>query len=184
MSFFTDLLDGGYSSAKSANEKNAAFQKSVWQDQFSLGASYLQKALAEIDPAYAEASAALGKAGGVATQQIMANQKQTLAAGQQALMDSGFGGTIAAQLPGQVAYQTNQQLAGLAENLGVQQGNLAIGNAQMKQNAYQSLAQFAQNKVNSLAQITPQYTPAGGGLIGAAGNLAGMYLGSKLPGMG
>lgn len=168
-----NFLDGGASEAQKKNEANAAWLKQQFGADSGLGQGMLLQALAGLDKGYANAQGYLDKSGETATNQIMQQGAQALAAGQQSLMDSGLNGTIAAQLPGQVAAQTNQALAGLSENIGAQKAGLAMGHAQSKMAGSQSFANWVLNKTQTASNITPQYKAEGGGFLGGLGELAG-----------
>lgn len=178
MSFIMDLLDGGVSSAAKANKKENAWQKGLFNQSSSLGESFLLKALANIDVDFASAANELSKAGEVATTQILGQGKQALAAGQQALTDSGFSGSMAAALPGQVAAQTNQSLAALGEALGTQKANLATQHAGMKLQGAQGFGNWVLSKVNTGLGTSAQAVPQGGGLLSGLGETLGKGVGS------
>jgi len=190
MGFFKDFWDGGQSEAKKKNEAVNKQLQALFGEASSLGQSLLMKAAAKLEQQYTTASANLGKAGEAATLGIMANADKANAAGKQALIDSGFSGTIAAQLPGQVAAQTNQSLAGLAEGVGAQQANLDMGYGTAQANQAQGFANWALNQVGTANAIAPQYKAAGKGFGGAfaesLGSAAGDWVtgGFSLPGGG
>jgi len=174
------LLDGGASEAQKKNEINAAWLKQQFGGAASLGEGLLMQALAGIDKGYESAKANISKQGEVATTNILAQGEQALAKGQQALIDSGLSGTAAAGLPGKVAYQTQQALAGLGSQLGAQQAQLDVGQAQSNLAGSQNIANWALNKVNTASGITPQYSSSGPGLLEIAGKVAGSYVSGGL----
>jgi len=178
MSIFSNFLDGGFGSAAKANKAENAWLKGQYSASASLGESLLMQHLAGIDTGYANAKANLGKAGETATMQIMGQGKQALAAGQQALTDSGFSGTIAAQLPGQVATQTNQALGQLGEALGAQNANLDMQHANAKFSGASTIANWALNKASTANAVAAQYVPQGGGVLSGLGETLGKGLGS------
>lgn len=180
MSLFSNFLDGGAGEAQKKNEANASWLKQEFGGAKSLGQTMLMKALAGLDTGYTNASNELSKAGETATTQILGQGKQALAAGQQSLINSGFSGSIGAQLPGQVAAQTNQSLAGLGEALGAQKANLATNYANSKFSATQNFASWLMGSVNTASAITPQYQAAGPGFLGAFGESLGNAAGSWL----
>lgn len=186
MSLVKNFLDGGFGEAQKKNEATSAWLKNIFQQSASAGESMLMKALAKLDAQSGVAQNELGKAGEVATQQILGQGKQALAAGQQALINSGFGGTIAAQLPGQVASQTNQALASLAEGLGAQKANLALNYGQAQLVGAQNFANWALNKTGMANATATQYQAQGGGFLQglgqAAGKAVGTWAGGFLPG--
>lgn len=179
MGLFKDFWDGGQGEAKKKNEAVNKQLQGLFGEASSMGQALLMKAQAKYQQQYETATANLSKAGESATLGIMANADKANAAGKQALIDSGFSGTIAAQLPGQVAAQTNQALAGLAEGVGAQQANLDMAYGAGQAGQAQSFANWALNKVQVADQIAPQYQAAGKGFIGsfseALGSAAAAY---------
>jgi len=178
MSVFSNFLDGGAGAAEKANKAENAWLKGQYNASASLGESLLMKALAGIDSGYESAKANLGKAGETTTMQILGQGKQALAAGQQALTDSGFSGTIAAQLPGQVANQTNQALGQVGEALGAQSANLDMQHANAKFSGASAIANWALNKANTANAVKAQYQASGPGFIGSFSEALGKAAGS------
>lgn len=175
---FKDFWDGGVSEAKKKSEAVNANLQGLFGQASSLGQSLLMKASAKLHQQYLTASANNSKAGESATLGILANADKANAAGKQALINSGFSGTIAAQLPGQVAAQTNQALAGLAEGIGGQQANLDMTYGSAQANQAQSFANWALNKVGVANNIAPQYQAAGKGFSGALAESLGSAAGA------
>jgi len=182
--FLESLLLGTENEAQKKNEASTVSNMAALATQYGFGQSQLFKGLAALNKGYTNAQGILAKQGQTATNQILASKKQTDATNAQSLVSKGlFNTSIQGNLANQSQAMTAQALGGLAEALGTQQANLAVGQANAQQGAYQSLAQFAVNKVAMQANLTPQYQGTPGALGGLAGGFAQAYgtkLGEKL----
>lgn len=178
MSWLKNILDGGAGEAQKKNEANSANLASMLSTQYGLGMGFLQQMLQQYDDSYADAKASLSSAGTVATNQIIEGGKQTNAANNQSLIDSGLGSTTLKQnMANQTQGQVSNALAGLGEQLGAQNAGLAMQHASNKAGGLMSLADFAMSKVGQQNAITPQYT-GGQGLLGGLGSGLGQMLGN------
>lgn len=187
MSFLKDFLVGTTGAAEKANKASAATLMAAFGANSSYGQEALLKGLTGLETAYANAEGVLAKQGQAATNQILAGQKQTIDSGTQGLIDKGLYSTSAAgNLASQVQGQTNQSLLQLHEGLGAQQAGLQVSKGQVLNSAQQTLAQYAANKTEQQANITPQVTGQPGFLAGVAGGVGqglGQAAGKGLAGL-
>ncbi len=184
MGFLKDFLVGTSGAAAKKNQASASNLLAMGAEAGSFGQMQLMKALTGLDEGFTIAEGILAKQGQAATGQILAGQKQTLGKQTQGLISKGlFNTSVAGNLAQQAQAQTSQQLGSLAEGLGAQQAGLAVQKAGAKAGAYQNLAQFALQKVQLQAGLTPQYTGSSGalpGILGAFGQKLGAGAGSGL----
>ena len=177
MGFLKNILDGGAGEAPKKNEANASWLKGLLGTQYGQGSEYLQQGMQALDQGYAGQKAEVSKYGEQATQQILAGQKQTNAANTQSLVSKGLSNTsVGANMAAQTQGMTNSSLGSLAENLGLMNANIEGNYAQQKQQGFQTLADYAMNRVNVASGITPQYS-GGQGLLGGLGSGLGQALG-------
>jgi len=178
MGFLKNMLDGGQGEAQKKNEANAAWLKGMLGTQHAKGAGYLQSGMQALDTGYAAQKAMTAKYGEQATNQILAQQKATTAANTQGLVSKGLYNTsVGANMAAQTQSVASNSLSSLAENLGLMQSNIEGQYAAQKQQGFQSLADYAMNKVGMAQQVTPQYQ-GGTGLMAGLGEGLGSALGT------
>lgn len=186
MGFLGDLFDGGAKEAQQKNEATAASLQSLLGEQYGFGMGKLLEGLTGIEESYLKAKGALSGAGLTATNQILEQGKQTLAATSQDLISAGLGSTtVKGNAAAQIQKMTSTSLAGLAEKLGGLHAGVETQFGAQKQQALSGIADFAMKKVGAAADIAPQYEAIGGGLAPFLGQAIGSYVGgSILPGIG
>lgn len=178
MGFLKNMLDGGAGEAQKKNEANASWLKGLLGTQYGQGSDYLQQGMQALDTGYQGQKAEVSKYGEQATNQILAGQKATTGANTQGLVSKGLYNTsVGANMAAQTQSVTNNSLSSLAENLGLMNANIEGNYASQKQQGFQTLADYAMNKVNVASGITPQYS-GGQGLLGGLGSGLGQALGS------
>jgi hypothetical protein len=177
MGFLKNMLDGGAGEAQKKNEANAAWLKGMLSTQHAKGQGYMESGMQALDTGYAAQKAMTAKYGEQATNQILAQQKATTAANTQGLVSKGLYNTsVGANMAAQTQSVASNSLSSLAENLGLMQSNIEGQYAAQKQQGFQSLADYAMNKVGMAQQVTPQYQ-GGTGIMAGLGEGLGSAIG-------
>lgn len=177
MGFLKDMLVGTEGAAMKKNMASAAWLKGMLGEKYAYGQDALLKGLTGIDAGFDQASGVLSQQGQFATNAILASKAQTDASNKQALLASGgAAGSMSQNLANQSQAMTAQSLGELGTQLGTAQAGLHVQKGLAKNQAFQSLADYAMGSVNTANNITPTYQGQPGA-IGAIFQGVGQGLG-------